>query len=75
MLAHITYLQILILVLVSKYVFACFQNPAAPSPLGQMPPQDGGMPGAGMPPGFFPVSTYQMMILLWSIVDKDVDCV
>ncbi len=33
-----------------------FQNPPAPSPLGQMP-QDG-MPGPGgpMPPGFFPVS-------------------
>jgi len=30
-------------------------NPSAPSPLGQMPPQDG-MPGGpgGMPPGFFP---------------------
>ena len=35
-----------------------FQNAAAPSPLGQMPPQDG-MPGGPMPggPGFFPVST------------------
>lgn len=35
-----------------------FQNAAAPSPLGQMPPQDG-MPGGPMPggpAGFFPVS-------------------
>lgn len=31
------------------------QNPSAPSPLGQMPPNDG-MPGGPMPPaGFFPV--------------------
>lgn len=32
------------------------QNAAAPSPLGQMNPQDG-MSGGPMPPGFFPVST------------------
>lgn len=31
------------------------QNPNAPSPLGQMPPNDG-MAGGPMPPGFFPVS-------------------
>ncbi|XP_015925790.1 single-stranded DNA-binding protein 3 isoform X2 [Parasteatoda tepidariorum] len=30
-------------------------NPTAPSPLGQMPPNDG-MPGGPMPPGFFPNS-------------------
>ena len=36
-----------------------FQNPSAPSPLGQMPPQDGMPGGPGMPPGFFPVSTYK----------------
>ncbi|KAL3868637.1 hypothetical protein ACJMK2_041421 [Sinanodonta woodiana] len=29
-------------------------NPTAPSPLGQMPPQDGMPGGPGMPPGFFP---------------------
>ncbi|XP_076116952.1 single-stranded DNA-binding protein 3-like isoform X8 [Mytilus galloprovincialis] len=29
-------------------------NPAAQSPLGQMPPQDGMPPGGPMPPGFFP---------------------
>lgn len=34
-----------------------FQNAGpAPSPLGQMPPNDG-MPGGPMPPGFFPVSS------------------
>ena len=34
-----------------------FQNAGpAPSPLGQMPPNDG-LPGGPMPPGFFPVST------------------
>lgn len=32
------------------------QNAAAPSPLGQMNPQNG-MSGGPMPPGFFPVST------------------
>lgn len=32
-----------------------FQNAAAPSPLGQMPPQDG-MAGGPIPPSFFPVS-------------------
>lgn len=36
--------------------FVSLQNAAAPSPLGQMNPQDG-MPGGPMPPGFFPVST------------------
>jgi len=29
-------------------------NPSAPSPLGQMPPQDGMPGGPGMPPSFFP---------------------
>lgn len=34
-----------------------FQNAGpAPSPLGQMPPNDGIPGGPGMPPGFFPVS-------------------
>lgn len=42
---------------VHPYNMLCvLQNPSAPSPIGQMPNQDG-MPGApGMPPGFFPVS-------------------
>jgi hypothetical protein len=38
------------------FSFVSLQNAAAPSPLGQMTPQDG-MPGGPMPPGFFPVST------------------
>ena len=34
-----------------------FQNAGpAPSPLGQMPPNDGMGPGGPIPPGFFPVS-------------------
>lgn len=46
-----------------KYLWRCFnegfylilQNTGpAPSPLGQMPPNDG-MPGGPIPPGFFPV--------------------
>lgn len=43
--------------------FPLFQNAAAPSPLGQMPPQDG-MPGGPMPGGpggFFPVSFTQLV--------------
>lgn len=37
-------------------IMMSLQNAAAPSPLGQMNPQDG-MSGGPMPPGFFPVST------------------
>ena len=44
--------------LMHRMCFSLLQNAAAPSPLGQMPPQDG-MPGGPMPGGpggFFPVS-------------------
>lgn len=44
---------ILIILLIRLFIF---QNPTAPSPLGQIPPNDG-MPGGPMAPaGFFPVS-------------------
>ena len=39
----------------NNFFLSSLQNPSAPSPLGQMPPNDG-MPGGPMPPGFFPVS-------------------
>lgn len=37
----------------------------APSPLGQMPPNDG-MPGGQMPPGFFPVSYLTITTLFYT---------
>lgn len=52
--------------MISQFCFISFQNPAAQSPLGQMPPQDGMPPGGPMPPGFFPVSIF----LLPFFVDK-----
>jgi hypothetical protein len=41
----------------------------APSPLGQMPPNDG-MPGGPMPPGFFPVST--LLVYLNTLKDTSI---
>ena len=56
------YLFQLIIMLSILFSVICFmlchifvQNPSAPSPLAQMPPQDGLPPGTPIPSGFFPV--------------------
>lgn len=46
----------------------CLQNAGpAPSPIGQMPPNDG-MPGGPMPPAFFPVSVFTYFISSYSVL-------
>ena len=47
------------------------QNPAAQSPLGQMPPQDG-MPGGPIPPGFFPVSIFFSSSVKFQLISKSI---